>query len=132
MLSEWRTEIRNSTITTEWSSKMKNMNVPLSIFATVLAVVLMAPSPVLAQSAEATYKTRCAGCHGADGRGNTAPGKKLGANDFSSDTVTKMSDVDLIGIVTAGKNKMPGYGKSLKDTEIKDLVAYVRELGKQK
>ena len=43
-----------------------------------------------------------------------------------------MSDTDLITIVTAGKNKMPAYGKSLKDTEIKDLVAYVRQLGKQK
>jgi mono/diheme cytochrome c family protein len=41
-----------------------------------------------------------------------------------------MSDADLIQIVTAGKNKMPAYGKSLKDTEIKDLVAYIRTLGK--
>jgi mono/diheme cytochrome c family protein len=38
----------------------------------------------------------------------------------------------LVTAVTAGNNKMPAYGKSLKDTEIKDLVAYVRELGKQK
>jgi len=107
-------------------------NVQFCIFATVLAVVLTAPSAVRAQSAAATYKAKCAGCHGADGKGNTSPGKTLGANDFSSDTVTKMSDADLITIVTSGKNKMPGYGKSLKDTEIKDLVAYVRELGKQK
>ena len=58
--------------------------------------------------------------------------KALGAHDFGSAEVTKMSDTDLITIVTAGKNKMPAYGKSLKDTEIKDPVAYVRELGKQK
>lgn len=44
----------------------------------------------------------------------------------------KMSDADLIKIVTEGKGKMPSYGKSLKDTEIKDLVAYIRELSKQK
>jgi mono/diheme cytochrome c family protein len=111
---------------------MKNMKVQFSILATVLAVILMAPSAVHAQSAAATYKAKCAGCHGADGKGSTALGKAMGAQDFGSDEVTKMSDADLITIVTTGKNKMPAYGKSLKDTEIKDLVAYVRELGKQK
>jgi mono/diheme cytochrome c family protein len=111
---------------------MKNMKVQFSILATVLAVVLMSSSAVRAQSAAATYKAKCAGCHGADGKGSTAAGKAMGVHDFGSDEVTKMSDTDLITIVTTGKNKMPAYGKSLKDTEIKDLVAYVRELGKQK
>jgi cytochrome c6 len=111
---------------------MKNMKIQFFHLATVLAVVLMAPSAVRAQSAAATYKAKCAGCHGADGKGSTAAGKALGAHDFGSDEVTKMSDTDLTTIVTAGKNKMPAYGKSLKDTDIKDLVAYVRELGKQK
>ena len=111
---------------------MKNMKIQFSILATVLVVVLVAPSAVRAQSAAATYKAKCAGCHGADGKANTAPAKALGAHDFGSDEVTKMSDTDLITIVTTGKNKMPAYGKSLKDAEIKDLVAYVRELSKQK
>lgn len=111
---------------------MRNMDMRFSTLVTVLTVVLMAPSAVHAQSAAATYKAKCAGCHGADGKGATAPGKALGVHDFTSDEVTKMSDADLISIVTAGKNKMPAYGKSLKDAEIKDLVAYVRELGKQK
>jgi|SRR5277367_2730934 len=110
---------------------MKNMNSRICTFAATLALVLMAPSVVRAQ-ATATYKAKCAGCHGADGKANTAPAKALGAHDFGSDEVTKMSDADLVTAVTAGKNKMPAYGKSLKDTEIKDLVAYVRELGKQK
>ena len=111
---------------------MKNMNIRLCIFVTAVALVLMAPSAVRAQAAAATYKAKCAGCHGADGKANTGPAKALGAHDFASDEVTKMSDADLIGIVTNGKNKMPAYGKSLKDPEIKDLVAYVRELAKQK
>jgi cytochrome c6 len=111
---------------------MKHMNIQLSAFATILAVALMSPPAAAAQNAAATYKAKCAGCHGADGKANTAPAKSLGAHDFGSDEVTKMSDTDLITIVTAGKNKMPAYGKSLKDSEIKDLVAYVRDLGKQK
>jgi mono/diheme cytochrome c family protein len=111
---------------------MRNMNVRYSAIATVLAVVLMGPLGASAQSAGATYKARCAGCHGVDGKGNTAPGKALGVHDFSSAEVTKMSDTDLVTTVSAGKNKMPAYGKSLKDPEIKDLVAYIRELGQKK
>jgi mono/diheme cytochrome c family protein len=111
---------------------MKNMKIHFSILALALAVVVIVPSAARAQNAAATYKAKCAGCHGADGKANTGPAKALGAHDFGSDEVTKISDTDLITIVTAGKNKMPAYGKSLKDTEIKDLVAYVRELGKQK
>jgi cytochrome c6 len=111
---------------------MKNMNIYLATLAAVLTVAVVAPSAARAQNATATYKAKCAGCHGADGKANTAPAKALGAHDFGSEEVTKMSDSDLITAVTAGKNKMPAYGKSLKDTEIKDLVAYVRELGKQK
>jgi cytochrome c6 len=106
---------------------MKTRNI-----TTVLAVVFALSLSAQAQSAAATYKTKCAGCHGADGKGATAPGKALGVHDFDSDEVEKMSDADLITIITAGKNKMPGYGKSLKDSEVKDLVAFVRQLGKQK
>jgi cytochrome c6 len=111
---------------------MKNIKIHFSILALALAIVVMAPPAVRAQNAAATFKTKCAGCHGADGKGNTGAGKAMGVHDFGSDEVTKMSDTDLITTVTAGKNKMPAYGKSLKDSEIKDLVAYVRELGKQK
>ena len=111
---------------------MKPANNRFSVLAAVLAMMLLAPSVARAQSAAATFKSKCAGCHGVDGKGATGPGKALGAHDFGSDEVTKKSDADLIAAVTTGKNKMPAYGKSLKDTEIKDLVAYVRELGKQK
>jgi mono/diheme cytochrome c family protein len=111
---------------------MKSISIRFCTFAMVGTFVLIAPSAVRAQAAAATYKAKCAGCHGADGKANTGPAKALGAHDFASDEVTKMSDADLITIVTSGKNKMPAYGKSLKDPEIKDLVAYVRELAKQK
>jgi cytochrome c6 len=111
---------------------MKSINIRFTIFTAVLVAALIAPGALHAQAAAATYKAKCAGCHGADGKGATAAGKAMGAHDFASDEVTKTNDADLIAIVTAGKNKMPAYGKSLKDTEIKDLVAYVRELGKQK
>ncbi len=111
---------------------MKTINSQTFTLATAIVFVLALSLSAHAQTAAATYKTKCAGCHGADGKGTTAAGKSLGVHDFSSDEVTKMSAADLINVVTNGKNKMPGYGKSLKDSEIKDLAAYVQELGKQK
>jgi cytochrome c6 len=111
---------------------MKKMNIRLCIFVAAVAIIMILPGGARAQDAAATFKGKCAGCHGADGKANTPVAKTLGVHDFASDEVTKMSDADLIQIVTAGKAKMPAYGKSLKDTDIKDLVAYVRELSKQK
>lgn len=99
---------------------------------TAFAVFFALSLPATAQNAAATFKAKCAGCHGVDGKGTTGLGKALGVHDFSSNQVAKMSDADLTTIVTAGRNKMPAYGKSLKEAEIKDLVAYVHQLGMQK
>src|SRR5271170_7983041 len=103
---------------------MRNVNVYFVTLAAVLASMLATAPAAHAQNAEATYKAKCAGCHGADGKASTGAGKALGAHDFASDEVTKMSDADLAKAITDGKNKMPAYGKSLKEPEIKDLVAY--------
>ena len=84
--------------------------------------------PAHAQSAEGTYKAKCAACHGADGTGS-AMGKKMGTHDFHSPDVQKQSDADLSAAITGGKNKMPAY-KTLKADEVKDLVAYIRKFGK--
>jgi cytochrome c6 len=80
--------------------------------------------------AEATYKTKCAVCHAADGTGSEV-GKKLGTHDFHSSQVQSESETDLAQIIAKGKNKMPGYEKSLKPDEIKGLASYVRELAKK-
>jgi len=80
---------------------------------------------------QSLYKAKCAACHGADGTGSVI-GKKNGARDFAMPEVMKQSDAEMIDITTKGKNKMPAFKDKLKDTEIKDLVAYVRELGKKK
>jgi mono/diheme cytochrome c family protein len=59
-------------------------------------------------------------------------GQKMGVHDFASADVQKMSDAELTDAVTKGKNKMPAYGSKLSADEIKDLVGYVRQLGKAK
>ena len=107
---------------------MKRM-AKVSAIATALVVVFIFPSSVNAQNASETlFKSKCAACHGADGTGS-AIGKKMGAHDFQTAEVQKMSDAELSGIITNGKNKMPKYG-SLSPEDIKGLVAYIRTLKK--
>ncbi len=80
---------------------------------------------------ESLYKAKCASCHGADGKGETPVGKMYKLRALGSADVQKQSDDELTSIISKGKNKMPGYGRSLKEDEIKDLVAYVRAFAKK-
>jgi len=88
-------------------------------------LITICSSPAAAQDAAATYKAKCAMCHGADGKGG-----KMGTRDFASPDVKKESDADLAGIISNGKGKMPKYGDKLKENEIKDLVTHIRGLSK--
>jgi cytochrome c6 len=81
--------------------------------------------------AAALFKQKCAGCHGADGKGTTSVGKALKVRDLGSDDVQKQSDAELTDIITSGKNKMPAYKGKISDDQIKGLVGYIRTLGKK-
>ena len=108
---------------------MKQLSVRL-VLVTLLACGLIAlcTAPAVAQDAAATFKAKCAMCHGPDGKGG-----KMGTRDFASPEVKAETDAQLIEIITKGKPpKMPSYDGKLKDTEIKDLVAYIRGLAKGK
>jgi mono/diheme cytochrome c family protein len=101
--------------------------------AEIVGVALLGlfATPVSAQTpGEALYKAKCAVCHGADGKGETAIGKANKLRDLGSADVQKQSDDELGGTISGGKGKMPAYGKSLKPEQIKELVAYVRTLKK--
>jgi cytochrome c6 len=108
---------------------MKRIDFRVFTIATVLfAFLLSVPLPALAQDAATIFKSKCVGCHAADGTGSTM-GKKMVAHDFTSADVKGMSDAQLTDIITNGKNKMPKYA-SLKSEDIKGLVAYIRTLKK--
>jgi len=107
---------------------MKRIDFKVMTIAIAFAFVLSLPLSAGAQDASALFKSKCAGCHSADGTGS-AMGKKMGAHDFTTADVQGMTDAQLTDIITNGKNKMPKYG-SLKPEEIKGLVAYIRSLKK--
>jgi cytochrome c6 len=104
---------------------------------TVVAILLgvqtrpQALASSMVVDAAATYKAKCASCHGADGSGNTPAGKGLKCRDLRSAEVQGQSDAQLLAIVTKGKGKkMPGFEKTLGADTCKALVAYVRSLKK--
>jgi cytochrome c6 len=94
-----------------------------------LGVLLAAAVPAAADDAAALYKSKCQVCHGADGKG-TAAGQKLGVKDFQSPEVQKQSDAELIKVTKEGKGKMPKYDGKLTDDQIKDLIKFIRKMGK--
>jgi cytochrome c6 len=98
------------------------------VFAALSLIGLQARAD---NAAEATYKAKCAMCHGADGKGETPTGKAMKVKDFASDEVQKMSDADLSATISGGKGKMPAY-KTLAPEQVKDLVGYVRAFAKKK
>ena len=75
------------------------------------------------------YDHKCAVCHGKDGLGNTAKGKKVHVKDVHANM--KDSEADMIKAVTDGKgDDMDSYKKEFTADQIKALVAYYRSLGK--
>src|SRR5882672_575011 len=59
----------------------------------VLAIALaMSVSAFAADATADVFKSKCASCHGADGKGDTPAGKKMNVKDLASDDVQKQSD----------------------------------------
>lgn len=106
------------------------MNSARTIIAVLAVAFLFAltTSAAAQDDVAALYKSKCQVCHGADGKGGTPAGQKLGVKDFHSPEVAKMSDAELIEAVKKGKGKMQGYEGKLTDDQIKALVKYIHSL----
>lgn len=104
---------------------MRSLLIQVVLTAALLSLDVVSVS---AEDAAATYKSKCLACHSADGKGDTAAGKKLGVKDFHSPEIAKMSDQELFDITKNGKDKMPKYDGKLTDDQIKELIKYIRSL----
>ncbi len=78
------------------------------------------------------FATNCMICHKKDGTGGPATigGKKINAEDLTTDKMKLMTDEKLIEYVTNGivDEGMPAFKDKLSDDEIKMAVAHVRRL----
>ena len=86
---------------------------------------------VPAATAQDVYLDKCSVCHGQDGAGNTAKGRKLKVRNVRSPEVQKLTEAEMIDIVAKGKGKdMDGFETELGKDMVKQLVAYYRSLAK--
>jgi cbb3-type cytochrome c oxidase subunit III len=94
------------------------------ITVAVAAVLCLVASTARAEDAKALFAQKCASCHGATGKGDTAMGKKLGAHDL---TALKSSEAEIAAVITNGKPpKMTPYKDKLSGEQIKALAKYVK------
>ena len=96
----------------------------------VVSIVRASPGPDSAASS-ATFRTKCAMCHGQDGGGSEA-GKSMNVPDLRSQAVQKLPDAELAQIISNGKGGMPSFKDSLRENQIHALVAHIRSLHQKK
>jgi len=96
----------------------------------VVSIAQANPAPDRAADS-ATYRTKCATCHGPDGSGS-AVGKTMNVPDLRSPEVQKTSDAQLAQIISEGKGGMPPFKSSLNEDQIHAMVSYVRSLRQKK
>ena len=88
---------------------------------TAIAFLLLAMSTAWAKDAASIYKSKCAGCHGAQGEGKAGP--KLAG--------TSLSDDDIVKILTAGGLSKAPHTKPFKGANsdnAKQIAAYLKTL----
>lgn len=104
---------------------------PILVAVLVWAALPAAVNAVPANQGAALFKGKCAGCHGPDGKAQTSMAKMMHLKDLGSADVQKKTDTEIHDLIAKGKGSMPAFESQLKPEEIKELVAYIRELGKK-
>jgi cytochrome c6 len=89
----------------------------------VAAVTLSFAGPALAVDAAALFASKCAACHGKDGKGTEA-GKKMGAKDLALEQKEPVKEI--AGDIANGMRKMPAFKGKLTPEEIDALAKYVK------
>ena len=98
--------------------------------------MILSSAGIAAADATATWNANCASCHGKDGTGNTAMGKRLNTKDHRDPKVqAAFSDGEAEraikeGVKTNGKETMKPFGGKLSDADVKALVAHIRSFKK--
>ena len=95
------------------------------------------PDAAMPQTGEALYQSRCAPCHGVEGGGDgfNAPFTPVAPAAHADSAAMSLRPDDTLydGIHAGGRilgksHRMPAFGKSLDNGQIRSLVAYIRTL----
>ncbi len=94
----------------------------------VLAVAVCLASAVgFAQSGDATYKAKCAMCHGATGTPSAGMAKMMGIKPVSDPAIQALTIDQMSATIKDGKGKMKPIA-GLTDAQIKAVAAYYKGL----
>src|ERR1041384_8529611 len=106
-----------------------------SITVVVVIIMFAAAAIFIASSAQAnapagdaagTYNSKCAKCHGRDGRSKTMRGRLTHSRDLSSgEWQNDGSDERIYNSISNGKGKMPAFKKYLTDNQMAACVSCV-------
>ena len=102
----------------------------------LIAILAIPAISATAADAKAAYEKDCAKCHGADGKGETKMGKKMGAKDYTDAKVqAELKDDAAFKAIKEGLKDKDGKplmkpAEGMSDDDIKGLVAYMRKLKK--
>ena len=91
------------------------------------AAVTLAGTLAFADSGEATYKARCASCHGSAGTPSPGMAKMMGIKPASDPSMKALTVAEMESAVKNGKGKMKAV-PGLSDAQVKDVVTYFRSL----
>lgn len=91
------------------------------------AAVSLAGVMCFAQDGAATYKAKCAMCHGPTGTPSAGMAKAMGIKPVSDPSMKALTVAQIEATVKAGHGKMhPVAG--LSDAQVKDVAAYFKTL----
>ena len=102
----------------------------------ILGIGVLATAAMFSEQARsddksaATFKQKCATCHGPDGKADTPAAKAMKVRSFADPEVAKMTDEEWTDAIQNGNGKMPKFGATMYAEEIKAMVAYCRSLAK--
>jgi mono/diheme cytochrome c family protein len=106
----------------------------------VFLASISASSPIWAQNqaeGKKLYTAYCSSCHGDQGKGDGMAARSLPIkpkDHTDGATMNRLSDQNLTDTISKGggavgkSSFMPGWGGSLNEKQIRDIVAYIRTL----
>ena len=98
-----------------------------SLAVLAVAVCLAGAMSLAESSGQATYKAKCAMCHGATGTPSAGMGKAMGIKPVSDPAIAKLTVAQISAAVKDGKGKMKPVA-GLTDAQIKDVATYYKGL----